>query len=77
MININNIQLGNLFIKTIRQNEATPNNRKINFYGKKDGKYVCSTNWYKTCKLALSNFKTFTTHDGRVYQQEEVKTSFS
>lgn len=30
------------------------NYKKINFYDKKTGKYICSTTWAKTCKQALS-----------------------
>lgn len=30
--------------------------KKINFYDKKTGKYLCSTTWYKTCKEALAAY---------------------
>ena len=30
------------------------NYRKINFYDKKTGKYLCSTTWSRTCKEALA-----------------------
>lgn len=32
------------------------NYKKINFYDKKTGKYLCSTNWYRTCKEALESY---------------------
>lgn len=30
--------------------------RKINFYSKKTGRYICSTNQSKTCKEALKKY---------------------
>lgn len=32
------------------------NYKKINFYDKKTGKYLCSTTWSKTCKEALQMY---------------------
>ena len=32
------------------------NYKKINFYDKKTGKYICSTTWAKSCKEAIEKF---------------------
>jgi hypothetical protein len=30
--------------------------KKINFYDKKTGKYLCSTTWARTCKEAMEHY---------------------
>ena len=49
--------------------------KKINFYSKNTGEYLCSTNWAKTCKEAMYHMGAWEGKNGTI-ELKDIKASY-